>query len=240
MECKICGKTGEETELLRGIFEDKIEPVCIQCSKVEGIPIVRKPNLEILDEKKEHLSVRERMERMANPQKPVPREQFIAHKNLAKLNFPNKREDHPDLIENYDWVLKTARRRKKLSQTHVAEQLIIPLQVIMDLESGKIAKNFEDYADRLENFLGVRIRKRVPEPFHFQRKPQNEEEKMMVLESVRENMQGKNEREKTDEEIDFKDKEKLKKWTLRDLINLKRKKDKEKEEFMGDELQIEE
>jgi ribosome-binding protein aMBF1 (putative translation factor) len=246
MECKICGKMGEETELFDGIFEEKIEAVCGSCARVENVPLIKKPVFE--EENNSHLTVRERMEKMANPKKPLPKEHFIAHKNLAKLRFPSKREDHPDLIENYDWILKTARRRKKISQTQLAEELIIPLQVITDLESAKIAKDFMDYVERLENFLGIKIRKRVPETFNFQRKPENKDEEEIVLERARENMQFNiKEREISEsEELDIVDKEKMKKWTLKDLINLKRKKKEnellkaEKSELVGDELELEE
>lgn len=246
MECKICGKTSDETELLNGIFEEKIESVCQKCASAENIPLIRRPNPENFEEKKENLSVRERMERMANQKKPISREQFITHKNLAKLTFPSKREDHPDLVENYDWILKTARRRKKISQTQLAEELIVPLQVITDLESGKIAKDFMSYAEKLENFLGVRIRTRVPEKFNFQRKPENIEEERMVLESVKQNMNKPQDRDNSEKELDFANKEKLKKWTLKDLISLKRKKEREenlkesKSSIIGNDLEFEE
>lgn len=245
MECKLCGKTNEETELFRGVFEEKIYPVCAKCSRLEGIPIIRKPNLDNLEEKKENLSVRERMERLNRQPKPIQREHLIAHKNLAKLKFPSKREDHKDLVENYDWILKTARRRKKLTQTQLAEELIIPLQVIVDLESGKIANDFASYLDKLEDFLEVRIRKKPKEKFNFQRKPETVEEEQMVLEAVRKNID-----RKTDSfnEIDpnSTEKEKMKKWTLKDLISLKRRKNKEdvlkveKSELVGDDIKIEE
>lgn len=245
MECKICGKTHEETELSNGIFEGRIEPVCANCARLEGIPLVKKPNPDSFEEKRENLSVRERMERMNQQKKPIQKEHFIAHKNLAKLHFPTKREDHPELIENYDWILKTARRRKKLSQTQVAEELIIPLQVIMDLESGKIAKDFMNYLDKLETFLGIRIRKRAKEKFNFQRRPETSDEERMVLEAVKQNIYGKtSSSEKQDSDIT--NKENLKKWTLKDLISLKRKKNNEnilkveKSELVGDDLKIEE
>ncbi len=245
MECKICGKTDEETELFRGIFEEKIESVCSECARVENIPLIKKPNPESFEERRENLSVRQRMERMANPPKPIPKEHFIAHKNLAKLNFPTKREDHPELVENYDWVLKTARRRKKVTQTQMAEELIVPLQVIIDLESGKIAKDFLNYLDKIENFLGVKIRKKYSENFRMQRKPENDEEEKIVLESVRANMDklGKGAKEK---EMNLSDRKSLSKWTLRDLVNLKRKKESEdllkaeKSEIVGDDLELEE
>ena len=142
----------------------------------------------------------------------------------------------------------TGRRRKKLSQTQLAEELIIPLQVILDLESGKIAKDFIDYVEKLEKFLEVRIRKRVPEEFNFQRKPENPEEEKMVLESVKRNIEQQKDKKKeeVEGEIDFSDKNKLKEWTLKDLISLKRKKEQdktlkiEKSELVGDDLEIEE
>ncbi len=245
MECKICGKSDEEIELFEGIFEEKIESVCMSCAHAENIPLIQKPIFE--EEKKEGLSVRERMERLSNPKKPIPKEQFIAHKNLAKLRFPIKREDHQDLIENYDWVLKTARRRKKLSQVQLAEELIIPLQVIMDLESGKIAKEFQNYLDKLESFLGVRIKKSIKKNSEIlDKRPSNPEEEKRVIEETKENMRRNPIDINEDKELDLSDKEKLKKWTLRDLINLKRRKQKdellkaEKSEIIGNELELEE
>jgi len=245
MECKICGKTSDEIELFDGIFEEKIESVCSICARIEDTPLIKKPNPERFIEHKENLSVRQRMERMADPLKPIQKEHFIAHKNLAKLNFPTKREDHPDLIENYDWILKTARRRKKLSQTQLAEELIIPLQVIIDLESGRITKDFMSYTERLENFLHVCIRKLVPERFNLQRKPETEYEERMVLDKVKKNMEPES-MKREPKGVNFSDRERLKTWTLKDLVNLKRKKEQnelfkvEKSKMVGNELDFEE
>lgn len=246
MECRICGKGSDETELFDGIFEEKIESVCASCAKVENIPLIKKP-VFVEEEKTAHLTVRERMEKLSAPKKVLPKEHFIAHKNLAKLHFPTKREDHPDLIENYDWILKTARRRKKLSQTQVAEELIVPLQVILDLESGKIPKDFLNYLDKIQDFLGVNVRKRVYGKVSFDRKPETPEQEKKVLEQVMENMyEKKHEVQESGEQVDPSDKEKMKKWTLKDLISLKRKKDKEKDfkaeksELVGDDVEIKE
>ncbi len=234
MECKICGKSHEETELYRGVFEERIETVCANCARIEDIPIVKRPNPDSFEGRKEHLSVRERMEKMAQPNKPIPKEHFIAHKNLTKLNFPTKRQDHADLVENYDWILKTARRRKKLSQTQVAEGLIIPLQVIVDLESGKISKEFNNYVEKLEAYLGVQIRKRVPEKFNLQRKPVNLEEEKIVLDKVQQNINSPQDKN-IQEDPTVQNKEKMKRWTLKDLIGLKRKKDKLEEKSKSEE-----
>jgi ribosome-binding protein aMBF1 (putative translation factor) len=246
MECKICGKSYEEVELFRGIFKEKIESVCSNCSRIEGIPIVKKPNLENFEKGHENLSVRERMERMNEHRKPIPREQFIAHKNLAKLHFPNKREDHPDLIENYDWALKTSRRRMKLSQSQLAQELIIPLQVILDLESGKIAKDFIKYISKLEEFLGIKVTKKIDGNSKFQKKPENLEEERMFLKSVKNNMNKLRQETITNHDLERENKENLKKWTLKDIISLRRRKEKnnvlkiETSEIVGDDIQINE
>lgn len=242
MECSICGKSSDEKEILEGIFEEKIKYVCIDCAKVENIPLIRKPIFE--EEKKENLTVRERMERMNHVTKPIPREHFIAHKNLARLKIPTKREDHRELVENYDWILKTGRRRKKLSQTQLAEEIIVPLQVIVDLESGKIAKDFEIYIDKIERFLDIRLRRQIPEKFDMLRKPESLEEEKMILESVKETMAGRVNNQKAPEISEDSNREKMKKWTLKDLINLKRRKkdnsflQAEKSELVGDDLEL--
>jgi ribosome-binding protein aMBF1 (putative translation factor) len=241
--CWICGISGEETELSEGVLEGKIRAICEKCANYEGIPLIRKKRIFETRDDASNLSVKERMEKMSDFKKTQSKENYVAHQNLAKLRFPQKREDHPDLVENYDWAIKTARRRKKLSQTQVAEELVIPLQVIIDLESGKLPPNFMTYVEKLEKFLGSKIiRKHYLVTPGFQR-PRNDEEEKDVLEEVREKMEGKKIEQEEDNEIDFKNREKLKKLTLRDLINFKRKKssvDDKKFELIGDEVEIEE
>ena len=249
MECKICGKQSDEAELFKGIFEEKLEFICESCAKVEGIPLVKKPVIE--KENQENLTVRERMEKLSNPKKSVPRDHYLAHKHLSKLKFPEKRQDHPELIENYDWEMKTARRRKKLSQTQLAGELLVPLQVVVDLESGKIPKDFQDYIEKIQDFLNIKLRKdsfyqKHPEQEkHFFQEEWETKERLKTGEiKSEEKIDVKEAVEKKDQEIDFSNRDKLKNWTLRDLINLKRKKERddlqkaEKSELVGDDIEI--
>ena len=161
MDCQICNKKGIENDAVKVIWEGEVVNACRTCALREGMPIVKKATQEQVDAANVHYSVRERMERMSNRKPTIIREQAITHKNLARLNFPTVRQDHEDLVENYDWTLRTARRRKKLSIAQLALTSGLVPEDIQKLESGQLVKNLEPIATRLENTLGIVLLKKT-------------------------------------------------------------------------------
>jgi ribosome-binding protein aMBF1 (putative translation factor) len=161
MDCEICKRIGIENDAVKVIWEGEVVNSCKTCALREGMPIVKKATQEQVDASNVHYSVRERMERMSNRKPTIIREQAITHKNLARLNFPTVRQNHEDLIENYDWTLRTARRRKKLSIAQLALTSGLIPEDIQKLESGQIVNNLEPIATRLENTLGIVLLKKT-------------------------------------------------------------------------------
>ena len=161
MDCEICKRMGIENDAVKVIWEGEVVNSCKTCAMREGMPIVKKATQEQVDASNVHYSVRERMERMSNRKPTVMREQAITHKNLARLHFPTVRQNHEDLIENYDWTLRTARRRKKLSIAQLALTSGLIPEDIQKLESGQIVNNLEPIATRLENTLGIVLLKKT-------------------------------------------------------------------------------
>ncbi|MBC8435051.1 hypothetical protein H8D91_00950 [archaeon] len=175
----------------------------------------------------------------------MPLEQSIAHKNLARLHFPQERQDHEDLIENYDWALKTGRRRKKLSITQLAESSGLVVEDIQKLENGQLVDNLEPIITRLEKTLGIILLKKSSKM--AQARSINEENEMIrdVLGRVDKKPEEEPKKEKrgllnkiSSGKFDFSKRENIENITLKDLAELKRQ--REQGEMFGDELEIEE
>jgi len=158
VKCFACGKPEEEVLLFDGISDRGVRKVCYKCSEREGITLIKRPTKEQLEQAEKRRSVREVMEHMSNPQKKfMVKDQMIAHKNLAKLKFPGMKQEHGDLIENYDWVLKQARRHAKITVTKLAQLANIDPSKYEALEAGQLFPNFQATAAAVEKILGVKI-----------------------------------------------------------------------------------
>ncbi len=159
-KCFACGKPEEEVLLFDGISNRGIQRVCYHCSEREGITLIRKPTKEQLEQAEKRRSVREVMENMSNPQKKfMVKDQMIAHKNLAKLKFPGMKQEHGDLIENYDWVLKQARRHAKITTTKIAQLAGVEQKQYESLEAGHLFPGFQAVVAAVERVLEVKILK---------------------------------------------------------------------------------
>jgi ribosome-binding protein aMBF1 (putative translation factor) len=158
--CRICGKPEEIVPLFDGVFDRSVGKVCYNCSNREGITLIRKPTQEQLEQAQKRLSVREMMEKMSSPQQRIMvKDQMIAHKSLAKLKFPGMKQEHGDLVHNYDWVLKQARRHEKMTTDQLALKANVQRKEIESLEAGQLFPGFEAVANALERALDVKILK---------------------------------------------------------------------------------
>jgi len=159
-KCFACGKPEEEVLLFDGISEKGVRKVCYTCSEREGITLIKRPTKEQLEQAEKRRSVREVMEHMSNPQKKfMVKDQMIAHKNLAKLKFPGMKQEHGDLIENYDWILKQARRHAKITTTKIAQLAGVDQKQYESLEAGQLFPGFQAVAAAVERVLEVKILK---------------------------------------------------------------------------------
>lgn len=208
-KCSICGKSEEEVSLYEGVGKFGISKFCYSCSNKENIALVKKPSPEQLAEAEKRKTVREVMEKMSFGKK-VQNENRVIHKNLSKLKIPHAKESHGDLVENYDWILKQARRRAKMSTAQISELAKIDKVQYESLESGSLFSGFQSVASSVENILKIKILKTpntetalIPSrPIKSKRIEETEKD---ILESVRQKM-GKHktlvEKAKTDG-IDF-------------------------------------
>jgi ribosome-binding protein aMBF1 (putative translation factor) len=259
--CTICRAKEFETELFEGLYDDEIVFVCKDCARDEHIPIIRKPTPEqlVIPEQRTY-SVRERMERLSGMSRSIPtKEQTIVRMNMSKLKMPEPKQSNPNVVDNYYWELNMARRRKKMTLNQLALQTQIPLEIIESIEKGKIPADFENIFGKLESYFGIKLLKNHEQKVNFSKTINKEEE---ILEEVRNKLNSKgvpvakenlSKREQLQKlrrgEMDFIKKEEPKEdVTLNELIEIKRKKEKEEqrkkfqkqtEDLFGDDIELE-
>jgi len=228
MRCVVCKKGCQEVELYNGILEDGMVMVCETCADEEKIPIIKKPSESQLNKADERHSVRERMERMSGVRDPteISPDQTVVQGTIAKLRAPPKKENHPDILDNYYWTLNIARRRKKMTTSQLAEKTQIEPQVIRAIERGRIPENFKETFLKLESFLGIKLLKNHVAKVTFTRTKDEEQE---ILNEVKRRMDlpelPEIKKPKKAEDIDFSHRENLEDVTLNDLIEIKRKRE---------------
>ncbi len=195
-DCTICGKSGEDTLLFEGIVSGSIKPICKFCASSENITLVKKPTLEQLREAEKRQSVRQLMDKLSSPQSRImAKDSMIAHKNLAKLNFPLMKQEHIDLVQNYDWVIKQARRHKKLSTSQVSELAGIDKAQLESLERGQVFADFEKVVQKIEKVLEIKVVKNQEQIAKVIRTPQERKSiEKEILSSVREKVSAQKKR----------------------------------------------
>jgi ribosome-binding protein aMBF1 (putative translation factor) len=199
MECAVCKKSEDATQLYEGILDNEVVKVCKSCADLDNIPIIRKPSQEQLRKADTHQSVRERMERLSagsgsrRPVTDISIDSSTVQRNIARLRMPENKQHNPDVQDNYYWELNIARRRKKLSIVQVAQMTGIPAETVKAIEQGQIPVGFEQIFLKLESFLGIKMLNDHKRELMF-RKPATEVEKD-VLEEVRGRLGKKPEKE---------------------------------------------
>jgi transcriptional regulator with XRE-family HTH domain len=193
-KCFICGKPEEEVALFEGVSLSGVRKVCYLCSVRDGVTLIRKPTREQLEQAEKRRSVREVMENMTSPQKKLMnKDQMIAHKSLAKLRFPGMKQEHGDLIENYDWVLKQARRHAKITTDAVVRLANIDKSQYESLEAGRLFPGFQAVAAAVERVLEVKILKIARKeivmlPTESKRAEEKKSQEQDILDSVKHKM----------------------------------------------------
>lgn len=239
MRCLICGKDEEETEIFEGIYEGEIVDICVDCAELEEVPLIKKPSEEKFNRAMEPKSVKERLEGIKEDKtRTLSRDQEVANKFLSKIKFPSKRSNPENLVENYYWIIQRARRKKGISLKQIANEIGISEEVLKNVEYGILDKNFELVINQLENILDIKILKRTPEE-SMRKKVENliQERKEQNKEEDEEDKKNKI-KDIASGKFDFSKRDKINNITLSDLVDLKKKKDKDL--LMGDDIEIEE
>lgn len=270
MLCDICKKQFNEGELYQGVLEDSVVKVCNFCAESENIPIIKKPTSEQLKNADKSYSVRERMERMAGIRNvtDISSDQNTVQRNLSRLRIPDKKQINNEVIYDYNWQIKIARRRKKMTPLQLANQTGIDLKTIESIEQGKLPKNFREILPRLENLFGIKLLKDShvkPRPDerkileevgmrmgHKPKQPYEEENKSEPeVKSISKEILERHDKIRG-EQIDFHERAELQNVNLSDLVDMKREKAKrenkyakkdfedQKKEIIDDDIEIDE
>jgi ribosome-binding protein aMBF1 (putative translation factor) len=203
------------------------------------------------------------MERLSGmDRRKLSREHIIAGENLAKLKLPEKKQSHPDLVENYDWQMRMARRRRKMTPSQLANLSGVQETLINELEKGIIPGdlNFLQHIKKIQNNLGIQLLKDEASLVDMGDSGKRKEHEKIILEEVRKKiLLNKSPEEKIkinqiddidkiEETISQEKKEKLKKFVagdlkistrdnlkelkLSDLIEMKRQRDLRQKEIL--------
>jgi ribosome-binding protein aMBF1 (putative translation factor) len=196
------------------------------------------------------------MERLSGMRKPsINKEQSIVRANFSKLRMPEPKQTNPDIIDNYYWELNIARRRKKMTVNQLSKETQIPVEIIELIEKGQIPENYETLFRTLEDYFGIKLLKKHEQKITY---TLNTDDENKIIEKVRNKIENKENNENNtikkikinklrNGEIDFSRKEDIKNITLNDLVELKRKKEKEEtrkkiekqtEDLFGDDIEF--
>lgn len=259
MECCICHLSNYETDLFDGIYRSEISKVCAKCAEIENIILIKKPTSNQLIAADRRFSVKERLEKLSSGKvKSLSGDQEVANKNLSKLKMPKKKQESEKLVDNYDWEIRMARRRLKMTVDQLSESIGVSVNAIEFLEKGQIPEDLEKVIYKMEMFFEIKLFKNREKIIHFKMPKEGDAEK--IIEDVKKRMENSDMQGEFDDEdefvevdkkkkeilmekisngeIDFSKRKNLKDITLNDLVEAKR--NKERKNFLDDDLEIDE
>ena len=221
--CYKCEIPEAKALLFDVVLPDGIYKICRKCSYKEDLPIITKPNLS--NELEKRPTVYERLSKLSGFDAKKKSENEELKKEEAKLKEVVNRKFRrtvvtvdlrtnlrDELIDNFHWIVMRVRRGKHLTQKQVAEAIRESEISIRMLERGIV--NDANIIKKIEEFLSIRIRKKIEETPQEIERPKFE----------------------TDEEIDNFDKDDFRGLTIQDLQEMKQ--DKEAEIFDTDSEDI--
>ncbi len=164
-KCFKCGIGEDKTLLFEAIGEKKIIKICRKCSFKEDFPLIDIPKPEEPERKR---TTYERLVKISGfkrtsfkPNRELKDEEAIIKEVLDKnFNSTKFKENPQELIRNFHWMIKVARRRKKLTLKRFAEKIKESEQVLELLEKGRVPNNSALLIKKIENLLEIKISKR--------------------------------------------------------------------------------
>ena len=210
--CFICGVSEEKAKLFDAISEEGIAKICERCSFDEGIPLIKRPTtFQLKESERPRGSVYERMknvsgfkereDRVERARKFGIEKKDVSLRDIVDKSYKKdvpKKIERTDLVDNFHWAVMTGRRRKKLSQKQLAEQIGESEDAIKMAEQGILPNDENKLAKKLETFLEVMIIKRkIIEPtisvkregvaeISFEPLPQKEPRRDLTIEDLKE------------------------------------------------------
>ena len=178
-ECFKCGVSGDRALLFGAVSEKGIVKICRKCSFEENLPIMKYLKEEV--EKKQ--TVYERLSRLSGVEVKDGKNRVdkqnedlrkIVDENFKKMVFAPKgvpldmqdgifggNKNPFDMVDNFHWIIMRARRAKKLTQKQFAEVIKESEEAIKMAEKGVLPKNYLVLVNKIENYLGIRIKDKL-------------------------------------------------------------------------------
>ena len=219
-KCFKCGVSGDRALLFGAISEKGIVRICRKCSFEEDIPIIK----YMKEEFEKRQTVHERLSRLSGIEVKNEKEKISVQiskeaKNKSLMEIANENflknvlDKNPfGMVDNFHWVIMRARRVKKLNQKQFAEAIEESEEAIKMAEEGILPKNDSVLVNKIENYLGIRIKDESVREKSF------EEEVEIVKEEFVQNV--KEDKVKFDDTI-------TKTLTIADLQEMKKKRETE-------------
>jgi len=142
----------EGERLVEAIEQGKIVKVLETYARKEGLPILRKPRIT---------QIQENVPKIPERTKPKDEEQRnkLSH-NLSErpLNW-RKNQIFDELIDNFHWRISKVRRNAGLTRKQLADLVKEKEETIKMLEYGTLAVNDFVLINKVQNALGINLRK---------------------------------------------------------------------------------
>ncbi|MBR9704784.1 hypothetical protein GOV12_05205 [Candidatus Pacearchaeota archaeon] len=186
--CVRCKISSEKVNLFDAVYEGRMENICERCSIIENVPIIKKPDPEVLKEAEESNLVRDRLSKIKgdfdNKRKEPVDDYFSRKKKLKEIDDNPKLElplkERLNLIKNYHWEIMKNRRRKGHSFKQLG-MLIGESETLLELiEKGKLPEGSESVIRKLEQYFQVNLRN-VSEALEFLNRKNKEVLKTPIL-----------------------------------------------------------
>ncbi len=175
-ECIKCGVSDKRALLFDVISRNGIVKICRKCNEEEKFPLIKQVSKEPLIEKKK--GIYEKLARYAGIDAERHKKKFVfderedllkkqetSLKDIVDRNFkktvPEKAVPREDMVYNFHWIIMRARRSKKITQSQFAHEISEPEQAIRTIEQGILPENPENLILKIENYLGIKIRKKI-------------------------------------------------------------------------------
>jgi len=214
MECSRCGISDGNTKLFNVISSKGIVKLCENCSSIERLPIVKQPTEEQITEAQKPRSMRERFAR------PAVRQGETSLRALIDQKFKNRgSQNHPDLVDNFHWTIQRIRRERKITREQFAKSVGESDETIRLVESGFLPSNDYKIISKIENYLGVSLRKMGSSGF-----PDTSQARKFVLDNSLIAKEQKEIAQEKTKELKF-DKESVGHLKISDLRDIKKRQD---------------
>lgn len=169
-ECFFCGVEESKRMLFDAVVDEGLVKICDRCSREEHVPVIRKPTtFQLKESEREKPSFYERAEqrRKELAEKKIKRmeieKQDVTLKDIinrtVKLKISEKRKSSVELVDNFHWIIMRARRKRKITQGQLAREIHEAEAAIEMIEKGQLPSDDYRLVNKIENYLGIRIRK---------------------------------------------------------------------------------